>query len=521
MSDQVTLAARAGAQRSRIEVVSPAKGTVVGGVSADSLSEVTAIAAELRAAQPEWEARGPRARGAVLRRFLDWILDNERSLVETIQAESGKSWGDASLEISMAVDTINYYVKNAPKFMTDRTVSPAGLANVTKKLTVQYRPYPLVGVITPWNGPLAGPIMDGVPALLSGAAVLFKPSEVTPLSWAAAARGWRDIDAPPVLGCANGYGDVGRAVVDEVDMVMFTGSTATGRAIATRAAERLIPCSLELGGNDAMIVCADANLPRAAKAAAWGAMFNSGQTCVSVERVYVVADVLRRVRGSSHPEVSRLRHGTDPPGSFTSDVGAMATAAQLAIVERHVADAVAKGARVVTGGRRREPGLYFEPTVLTEVDHSMLCMCEETFGPTLPIMKVDTEGQAIELANDSVYGLGSSLWTRDGARAQRLSRRIEAGAVNINNALATTFQMTTPMGGWKQSGLGQRFDGAAGMLKFCRPKNVLSERVEIGADPLWYPYRRRTSTLISRLVRLMGAHDWRRRLPIRTTEDPQ
>jgi len=310
-------------------------------------SDVAATAAELRTAQPEWEARGPRARGVVLRRFLDWILDNERSLVETIQAESGKSWGDASLEISMAVDTINYFVKNAPKFMTDRTVSPAGLANVTKKLTVQYRPHPLVGVITPWNGPLAAPIMDGVPALLSGAAVLFKPSEITPLSWTAVARGWRDIDAPRVFGCANGYGDVGRAVVDEVDMVMFTGSTATGRAIATRAGERLIPCSLELGGKDAMIVCADANLPRAAKAAAWGAMFNSGQTCVSVERVYVVADVYDEFVDLVTREVSRLRHGTDPPGSFTSDVGAMATAAQLAIVERHVADAVAKGARVV------------------------------------------------------------------------------------------------------------------------------------------------------------------------------
>lgn len=521
MNTQETVAARAGAQRSHIEVVSPATGTIVGVVPVDRPGDVTAIAAELRAAQPDWEARGPRGRGLVLRRFLDWILDNERGLVETIQAESGKSWGDASLEIIMAVDTINYYVKNAPAFLADRAVSPAGLANLTKKLTVQYRPHPLVGVITPWNGPLAGPIMDGVAALLAGAAVLFKPSEVTPLSWAAAARGWRDIDAPPVLGCVNGFGDVGRAVVDEVDMVMFTGSTATGRAIATRAGERLIPCSLELGGKDAMIVCADANLERAARAAAWGAMFNSGQICVSVERVYVVADVYDRFVDLVTREVAGLRHGTDAPGSFASDVGAMATAAQLATVERHVADAVAKGARVLTGGKRREPGLYFEPTVLADVDHSMLCMREETFGPTLPIMKVDTEDQAIELANDSVYGLGSSLWTRDHARAQRLSRRIDAGAVNVNNALATTFQMTAPMSGWKESGVGQRFDGAAGMLKFCRPKTVLSERVELPAEPLWYPYRRRTSTVISRLVRLTGAHDWRRRLARRPKEGRQ
>lgn len=521
MSAQPTVAAGAGAQRSRIEVVSPATGTVVGVVAVDSPADVTAIAAELRAAQPEWEARGPHERGAVLRRFLDWILDNERSLVETIQAESGKSWGDASLEIIMAVDTINYYVKNAPKFMADRTVSAAGLANLTKKLTVQYRPYQLVGVITPWNGPLAGPIMDGVAALMAGAAVLFKPSEVTPLTWAAAARGWQNIGAPPVLGCVNGSGDVGQAVVDDVDMVMFTGSTATGRAIATRAGQRLIPCSLELGGKDAMIVCADANLARAAKAAAWGAMFNSGQICVSVERVYVVDEVCDEFVDLVTREVSALRHGTDAPGSFASDVGAMATAAQISTVERHVADAIAKGARVITGGHRREPGLYFEPTVLADVDHSMLCMREETFGPTLPIMKVATEDQAIELANDSAYGLGSSVWTRDSARAQSLSRRIDAGAVNINNALATTFQMSTPMSGWKQSGLGQRFDGAAGMLKFCRPKTVLSERMELAAEPLWYPYRRRTSTLISRLVRITGAHDWRRRLGRRGKESPK
>ncbi|MFC3778468.1 aldehyde dehydrogenase family protein [Mycolicibacterium holsaticum] len=518
MSAQATAATRTEARHTRIEVVSPATGRVVGVVPVNSREDVAATAAELRAAQPEWEARGPGGRKVVLRRFLDWILDNEQSLVETIQAESGKSWGDASLEIIMAVDTINYYVKNVSKFMADRTVSPAGLANLTKKLTVQYRPYPLVGVITPWNGPLAGPIMDGVAALLAGAAVAFKPSEVTPLTWSAAARGWRDIGAPTVLACVNGYGDVGQAVVDEVDMVMFTGSTATGRAIATRAGERLIPCSLELGGKDAMIVCADANLPRAAKAAAWGAMFNSGQICVSVERAYVVADVYDRFVDLVASEVGALRHGTDAPGSFSSDVGAMATAAQLDTVERHVADAVAKGAHVLIGGHRREPGLYFEPTVLTDVDHSMLCMREETFGPTLPIMKVDTEDHAVELANDCVYGLGSSIWTRDHSRAHRLSRRIEAGAVNINNALATTFQMTTPMSGWKQSGLGQRFDGAAGMLKFCRPKTVLSERIELPSEPLWYPYRRRVSTSIARLVRLTGAHDWRRRLTTRTKE---
>jgi acyl-CoA reductase-like NAD-dependent aldehyde dehydrogenase len=497
----------------QIEVRSPADGRIVGSVPIASPSDVASTAAELRAAQPDWEALGAQGRGKVLLVFLDWILDNERMLVEIVQSESGKSWGDASLEIIMAVDTINYYVKNAPQFLADRDVAPAGVANLTKKLTVQYRPHQLVGLITPWNGPLAGPIMDGVAALMAGAAVLCKPSEVTPLSWGRAVRGWRDeIGGPPVLGSVSGYGDVGAAVVDEVDMVMFTGSTATGRKIAARAGERLIPCSLELGGKDAMIVCADANISRAAKAAAWGAMFNSGQICVSVERVYVADQVYDEFVEKVTDEVNALRQGTDPAGSFAADVGAMATENQVAIVERHVRDAVAKGARVLTGGRRSERGQYFEPTVLVDVDHTMACMREETFGPTLPIMKVSGDDEAIALANDCVYGLGSSVWTSDRQRATTLSRRIDAGAVNINNALATTFQMTTPMSGWKQSGVGQRFDGAAGMLKYCRPKTVLAERVELPAEPLWYPYRPRVSGVISRLVRLTGAHDWRRRL---------
>jgi acyl-CoA reductase-like NAD-dependent aldehyde dehydrogenase len=499
--------------RTVMEVRSPSDGRAVGSVPVATAAEVAAAAARLRAAQPAWEALGPAGRGKILLGFLDWILDNERRLTEIVQSESGKSWGDASLEIVMAVDIINYYVKNAAAFLADRGVSPAGAANLTKRLRVHARPHQLVGLITPWNGPLAGPIMDGIAALMAGASVLCKPSEVTPLTWTEAVRGWaEEIGGPPVLGCVNGYGDVGASVVDEVDMVMFTGSTATGRKIAARAGERLIPCSLELGGKDAMIVCADANLSRAAKAAAWGSMFNSGQICVSVERVYVAEQAYDEFVVKVTKEVASLRQGTDPAGSFAADVGAMATEAQLAIVERHVRDAVSKGATVVTGGKRGAVGLYYEPTVLVDVDHSMECMREETFGPTLPIMRVSGDDEAIALANDCVYGLGSSVWTRDPDRAVALSRRIEAGAVNINSVLATTFQMPAPMGGWKQSGVGQRFGGAAGMLKYCRTQTVLSERVEPLAEALWYPYRPATNKWLSRVVRLLGAHDWRRRL---------
>jgi acyl-CoA reductase-like NAD-dependent aldehyde dehydrogenase len=511
----VTESAAAGeaADGPRIRIHCPADGRFVGEVPDQGPGEVAALARALRAAQPAWEALGPKGRNRHLLRWLDWLLDNEQRLLELVQAETGKSWSDSAVEMAVAVDVINYFTANAARFLADRQVRPAGLANKARRLRVQSSPHQLVGLITPWNGPLGGPMMDVVGALVAGAAVLSKPSEVTPLTWRAVVEGWREIGAPAVLGCATGGGDAGAAVVDEVDMVMFTGSVRTGRRIAARAGERLIPCSLELGGKDAMVVLADADLERAAGGAVWGAMMNAGQACVSVERVYVEAPVYDEFVAKVVEKVRAIRQGMDEPGSYRTEIGAMITADQLDIVERHVEDAVAKGARVLVGGRRgADGGRYFEPTVLVDVDHSMACMREETFGPTLPIMKVGDENEAVELANDSVYGLSSSVWSRDRGRADRVARRIDAGSVSINNALIATFQTPVPMGGWKQSGLGSRFGGAAGVLKYCRQKSVVSERMPLKAEPNWFPVVPGKSRLMARAVRFLGAHDWRRKL---------
>jgi acyl-CoA reductase-like NAD-dependent aldehyde dehydrogenase len=228
--------------------------------------------------------------------------------------------------------------------------------------------------------------------------------------------------------------------------------------------------------------------------------------------VYVEAPVYDEFVAKVTEKVKRLRQDMDPDGSFTADVGSMCTSAQLDIVERHVEDATAKGARVLTGGKRRANGLFFEPTVLVDVDHSMLCMRDETFGPTLPIMKVADEQQAITLANDSRYGLSASVWTADRKRADRVARQVEAGAVNLNNVMMSTFQLPLPMNGWKESGVGSRSGGAAGMLKFCRQQSVVSERVHLRAEPHWYPYVTRTSELQAKMVRFLGARDWRRKL---------
>jgi acyl-CoA reductase-like NAD-dependent aldehyde dehydrogenase len=514
--DQTTMGPAAGADpldRPELTIRCPVDGRRVGSVPDLGQDEIAGVCAELRAAQPAWEASGPNGRSAHLLRWLDWLLDNERRLLTLVQHETGKSWADASLEMAVAVDVINYFTKNAEKFLADRKVRPAGAANAMRRLRVQVRPHQLVGLITPWNGPLAGPMMDVVGALVAGAAVVCKPSEVTPLTWTEVVRGWREeIGAPPVLASVTGGGTAGVAVVDQADMVMFTGSVRTGRAIAVRCAERLIPCSLELGGKDALIVLADADLKRAAAAAVWGGMTNSGQACVGVERVYVEKPVYDEFVTLVTDRVKALRQGMDEPGSFACDIGAMVTPAQVDIVQDHVDDAVAKGARVLAGGKRTAKGNYFEPTVLVDVDHSMKCMREETFGPTLAVMCVADENEAIALANDSQYGLSSSLWTRDRRKADRVSRRIEAGSVSVNNALVATFQLPIPMGGWKNSGLGTRFGGAQGVLKYCRQQSVVEERFSLKSEPLWYPVVPAKSRLIAKATRMIGAHDWRRRL---------
>jgi betaine-aldehyde dehydrogenase len=370
-------------------------------------------------------------------------------------------------------------------------------------------------VICPWNFPLLIALADTLPALAAGAAVAIKPSELTPLATKRAIEGWREIGAPDILACLTGAGATGAAMIDEVDFVQFTGSTATGRAVAARAAERLIPCSLELGGKDAAIVCADADLERAANGVVWGSLFNSGQACVAVERVYVEAEIHDDFAQRVAAKVAALRQGADNHG-YQADIGALASAAQLQIVEAQVQDAVAKGARILTGGRRSPlRGTFFEPTVLVGVDHSMQIMRAETFGPTIPIMRVGDADEAVRLTNDSPYGLSATVWTRDRARGRQIARAIETGAVNINDAFTNIFTFGVPHSGWKQSGLGARFGGANCMHKYCRPQAITETRLAPKSELLWYPYSARRGRLVDTLLAIARVIDRRPRL--RTT----
>jgi acyl-CoA reductase-like NAD-dependent aldehyde dehydrogenase len=495
-----------------VVVTCPATGQVVGSVPAATSVEVEAVAARLRAAQPVWQQMGVDGRARWLGKWRDWLLDHSDDLSTVLQLETGKSWGDARIEIA-SLQFINYWIDNAAEFLADESVRPYGAVNAAKKLTISYEPYSLVGVITPWNTPLSMPMLDIPAALMAGCAVLSKPSEVTPLVWQMAVDGWKQIGAPDVLDAVHGFGATGAALVDAVDYVMFTGSVDTGRRIAVAAAQRLIPCSLELGGKDAMIVCADADLDRAADGAVWGAFAYTGQVCISVERCYVEEPVYDEFVSKVVAKTSQLRQGMDAEHDFSCDVGSMTTAQQLAVVSGHVDDAVRKGAKVLVGGKSGDPaGLFYEPTVLVDVDHDMKCMREETFGPTLPIMKVRDAAEAIEKANDSELGLSGSVWTQDKNKGMALARKMNTGTVNINNVIANALQLPVPLEGWNDSGVGSRSGGAAGIRKYCKTKSIVAERVAMKKEPLWYPYSRKKGKIIGALVRMTSARDWRRRL---------
>jgi acyl-CoA reductase-like NAD-dependent aldehyde dehydrogenase len=493
-----------------ISVHNPADGTVVGSVPIDTADAVAAKARELRLYQPEWEAMGAKGRKRWLLRFQDWILDNAEHITDVLQSETGKVRAEASMEAPMTADMLNYWARNAEAFLADSRPKPHSPLMKTKRLTTVHRPYPVVGLIIPWNFPFMNAPLDGVPALAAGAAVLLKPSEVTPLSAVEFVRGWTEIGAPPVLALVNGYAETGAAVIANSDYVHFTGSTATGRKVAVACAERMIPFSLELGGKDPAVVLADADLERAANGITFGGMFNSGQVCVSVERVYVEAPIYDEFVAKLTDKVSQLRQGKDDRG-YRFDVGAIATAAQRDIVSRHVDEAVAGGARITTGGKPTGVGTFFEPTVLADVDQSMSCMTEETFGPTLPVVKVADEDEAIRLANDSSYGLSATVWTGDTARGERVARRIEAGAVNINDVMANGFSFALPMPGWKHSGIGSRNGGPDGLLKYCRPQAITMPRIPTQSrELLWYPYSRGKFRMLMGIVRAAAARGWRR-----------
>ncbi|MCD6728383.1 MAG: aldehyde dehydrogenase family protein [Solirubrobacteraceae bacterium] len=498
--------AAAGAQgaATTIPVVNPATGEVVATVPQAGADEVREIVERARRVQPGWEALGFQERGRILLRAQKWVIDQRERIIDAIVSETGKTYEDAlAAEVAYAAHALGFWARSAPRYLADERVRSSSMLVKGRRLAVRWRPLGVVGVIGPWNYPLTNSFGDCIPALAAGNAVVLKPSEITPLTSLVMRECMEACGLPPdVFAVAIGAGDTGRAVVDEVDMVMFTGSTGTGRQVAIRAAERLIPCSLELGGKDPMIVLRDADLERAANVAVFYAMQNGGQTCIAVERVYVEAPVHDEFVAKVRDKVVALRQGPSG-GPGTAEVGAVTFPPQLDIIERQVADAIAKGARVLVGGRRREgSGMFFEPTVIDDATQEMAVMTEETFGPTLPIMKVRDAEEAIRLANDSIYGLGGSVFTKDLARGESIARRLRSGAVCVNDAAINYVALELPMGGAKQSGLGQRH-GAGGIRKYCEPQTIVVSRGFPRRDMHMFPYTARGTKRVVAVLKLL------------------
>ena len=503
--EQQTPAETNGASAPTIAVENPATGELITTIPVHGAEELKAMADRARAAQPQWEAIGFEGRGRIMRRAQKWMLDNAERVIESVVQETGKTHEDAQLaDLGYTVSALGFWAKEAAKYLADEGVpSWNNPVAAGKKLIIRYAPVGLVGVIGPWNYPIANSFGDCIPALMAGNAVILKPSEVTPLSSLLMAEMMRECGLPEdVFQVATGDGSTGAALIAEVNCVMFTGSSRTGKAVMKAAAEALVPCYLELGGKDPMIVCADANLERAANAAAFYSMNNGGQVCISVERCYVEESVYDEFVQRVTDNVRGLRQG-EPTGVGTVDVGAVIFPPQLEIVDDHVRDAVEKGAKVLTGGHRRAGrGRFFEPTVLVDVDHSMKCMREETFGPTLPIMKIANAEEGVRLANDSDYGLQASVWTSDLEHGEALARRIEAGVVCVNDAQINYTALNLPMGGWKTSGLGTRH-GSGGIRKYTKIQSLLITRRALKREPFMFPYKARQTMMLRRFFKLL------------------
>ena len=488
----------------KIDVENPATGQIVASVDVVAPERIGDLVERARAAQPGWDALGFEARAQVLKRCQKWVIDNSDRIVETIVSETGKAWEDAQVaEIAYAASAFGFWARNAEKYLADERVKTASPFVKGRKLILRHVPVGVVGVIGPWNYPLTNSVGDCIPAIAAGNSVILKPSEVTPLTALLMGECMRECGLPDgVYQVAPGFGETGAALIDAVDFLMFTGSTATGKKVMERAARTLTPVALELGGKDPMLVCADADLERAANAAVHYSMQNAGQTCISTERVYVEAPVYDEFVSLVTEKVGQLRQGA-PRGPGSVDLGAVIHPPQSDIVEAHVRDAVDKGARVVAGGKRSDDGGHFyEPTLLLDVNHTMTAMNEETFGPTLPIMKVADAEEGVRLSNDSAYGLQASVWTKDAAKGERLARRIEAGAVTVNDAQINYMALELPMGGWKSSGMGSRH-GVDGIRKYTRKQAIVVTRFAPKRDLHMLPYSAKRTKLVGRALKLV------------------
>lgn len=449
-----------------LDCVNPATNDVFDRVPVTSPEAVQAAHNELRTAWPRWRDTTLTERIRVLRQFQALVVKELDRITLTINRDGGKSRQDALIEVFVTLNLLDDLCRNAPRWLAREKVS-SGL-QVFKECYVEHRPRGVVGIIAPWNYPFNLALGPALTALIAGNAVLIKPSEVTAATGKLIA--WLFEQVPglsPYIRVLHGDGETGAALVKSApDYVFLTGSGPTAHKILAAAAENLTPVSLELGGKDATIVLEDADLESAARWSVWGAFFNAGQTCMAVERVYVVEPVYKAFVERVVAETEKLRLGYSESRVTPYHLGPITMPRQMTIVEAHLQDALMHGAEVRLGGRRH--GMFFEPTVLLNVNHDMQVMREETFGPLLPIMRVANEEEAIRQANDSKFALGGSVWSEDPARVQRVMGRLRAASLLANDAIAQFGVPGLPFGGVGASGTG-RTHGREGLRSFTLP----------------------------------------------------
>jgi acyl-CoA reductase-like NAD-dependent aldehyde dehydrogenase len=499
---------------SYLDSVDPATGEVIARFESTRITDIPEILKRARDAQKDWSARSLRDRCAMLRRLRSVIFEGRQEIVDVVSRESGKPRVEAIFaEVLLALDTAEFLSRQAPRWLRPERVPHHNLALKAKSGWLEFHPCGVVAIVSPWNYPFSIPMAAVIPALVAGNAVLLKPSELTPWTGSLVGELFKRAEFPEgLVHVIQGAGDVGAAIIEAgPDKVFFTGSVATGRSIAEACAKGLIPSVLELGGKDAMIVLADADLDIASSAAVWGGFTNCGQACLSVERIYVEQAIAERFTQLCVEKTKKLRIG--PASDPDSDVGPMIRLRQLEKVERQLQDALAHGAEILTGGNRRHdlgPN-FLEPAVVARVDHSMQLMREETFGPVIAIRAIESVEEAIQLANDSPFGLSASVWTADARRGKQVASRVRAGSVMVNDVASYYGISEAPHGGPGASGWG-RTHSRLGLLEMVQVKYIDVDRLPRLAKSWWYGYTAELAIAADRFVELLFAPKWKQRM---------
>ena len=494
----------------------PVSGEILGYSPLNSVEELQHIISNARVAQKSWAELPVKERAQYMLRVRDYLTENGEKVVEVISQDTGKTRVDAlAAEVLPAAIAVDYYVKHAGRFLKSRRLFPGNILLSNKLSKIVRLPYGVIGVISPWNYPLSIPLSEVVMALLAGNAVVLKAASETQMVGRQLEECFLAAELPEgVFNYVNLPGKLtGSAFLKNgIDKIFFTGSVTVGKQLMREAAATLTPLVLELGGNDAMLVCEDADLYRAASGAVWAGLQNSGQSCGAVERVYVHQGVYDSFLQLLKKKVETLRVGHDV--DFEVDLGGMTTRSQTSSVKRHLEDALAKGAILYARSPQPEgenSGNMIPAVVLTDVTHEMLVMREETFGPIVTVMKVTDMEEAVRLANDSDLGLTGSVWSKNKKQAERLARQIQAGVVMINDHLMSHGLAETPWGGVKQSGIG-RTHGAIGFDEMTQPQVIVHDILPFARQNIWWhPHGKKVyDGLMGALRFLYGRSTWRR-----------